>query len=252
MGAAGPGVQHQQDHGEDDQGHDEEHQRVRFAGEHGEGERHGEEGHITDPVAAADDQDDGGEEPTRPRHHRGDGPSQPDEERPAQFEDRPGQGAGQHAESEDPAEDVCTGSGQAESHQYLDGVHEAEREEVAHQIGQAEDGRLPVKGQRHSQCVIGIPQGELTVVDLGPGQAGPGDHLVDLIAAEPVVDADTVPDQQPEAGQPVVLPEGQAVRQRRDHDADSGGEDPSDAEHVVHPGAREPPAAGRLRPRFCW
>ena len=74
----------------------------------------------------------------------------------------------------------------------LDGVHEPEREQVADEIGQTEDRRLPVEGQGHPQRVVGIPQRELAVVNLGPGQARPGDHFIDLVPGKSVVHQDPV------------------------------------------------------------
>lgn len=124
---------------------------------------------------------------------------------PLNFEHRSGQGAGEDGEPKHSSQHVCAGPGDEQGGQYLHGEHEAKREEVAQQIWQAEGGRLPVKGQRHSQCAVGIPQRQMTLVDLRPSQGGPRDHLVDLVAGKPVVDLHPVLLQDAVVGEPVVF-----------------------------------------------
>ena len=66
----------------------------------------------------------------------------------AQLEDRGGHDAAQHAQAQHPAEDVDAASGDGVGDEYLHGVGEVQRDEVAEEDGHAEGGRLPVEGQR--------------------------------------------------------------------------------------------------------
>jgi hypothetical protein len=116
-----------------------------------------------------------------------------------------------------PRQEVGARARQEQRDHDLDGVGETQRGEVPHERRHAERRRLPVERQRESQAVVGIPQGQLTVVDLIPRQRGPRDHLGDLVGALRVVDHHSRLPGQPVARQEVERPEREAVHERREH-----------------------------------
>ncbi len=232
---------------EDNQCSDQKDERVGLTGVDGKGKGHAEQGDVPDLVPAADDEDDGREQPTGPGEHRRNRPPQPYEEGATQFEHRSGQGAGDDAEAQHPAQDVGAGTGDEERRHDLDGVHQPDREEIADQIRKAEDRRLPVERQGHPQRAVGIPQRQLAVVDLGPGKCGPGDHLVDLVTTESVVHQHAGLQEESVTREPVVLTERQAVVQGREHDRDCRGQHPAHTDQVADPGMRTATSMARRR-----
>ena len=106
------------------------------------------------------------------------GPAQPPEHRSAQFEDSGPKDARKGAQPQDPTQQVDAGSGDHQGEDDLDGEKELKRKDVADEGGQAEGSRLPVEGKRHPEAFVRIPEREVTLVHLRPGQGRPRDDLV--------------------------------------------------------------------------
>ena len=139
-------------------------------------------------VLAADDEDGHREQPACPRHHCGMGPTEPSHERTTELVDRSRSRAANHAQTEDPGQDVRSRSRYHQRHNDLSRVGEVQRKEIADEGRQAEDGGLPIERQGQAEAAQGIPQWNVSVVDLRPCLGRPRDHLGDLIPADGVAD----------------------------------------------------------------
>ena len=154
-------------------------------------------------------------------------------ERPAELEDRGSHGRAEWAEPQDPAEDIRSCPGHEEGDQYLHGEIDADRDQVTEQSRKAKCAGLPVEGQRSTQRAVGIPQGQQSVVHLGPGQVGPGDDLPNQVGGLRVVGGGGVGvSRKAEPGELVERAQCQAVEQRRRHDHTGGHDDPGQTQHV--------------------
>ncbi len=173
--------------------------------------RQGEEDRRPHATPAPHDEDGGCEYPSRPRHHGCDRPSHEAHERSAQLVDNPRHGARHDPEAKDAPQDVGAGSRHHQGNHDLHREREAQRRQVAHQRGEPEHRRLPVEGQRHPQAVVRVPQWKMAVMDLGPRQRRPRDHLRDEVRRLRVVDRHTGLLQDPIARKQVVGTERAAV-----------------------------------------
>ena len=227
-----PGPQHEQGGDEHHEGGGQQHQGVGLAGVDRHGHDQGQDGDRPPMPLSPHHEEGGREQPSRPGEHRRHGPTQPTEERPAQLVHGGGHGAPEHPEAQDPTQHVGAGPGDDQGHQHLDGVGEVEGEQVSHQGGQAERGGLPVERQGHPERAVGIPQRQLSVMDLGPRQRRPRDHLGDLVEGLAVVDHHPGLRGQAVARQPVEGPERRTVGERRREHGTGRRQHPQQTEQV--------------------
>ena len=134
-------------------------------------------------------------------------------------------------------QDVDAGAGDDQREHDADGVGEVEREEIADEGRHAERRRLPVEGERHPECAVGVPQREMAVVHLGPGQGRPRDHLPDLVPVPRVQDGHAPLTGNAVAGEQVVRAQPRTVHHRRGEDTAPGDHHPGQA-HQVGPARR--------------
>ncbi len=230
MGPAAP--QPQEHHREHRQCQAEQDHRLGLSRIDGTRQEDGEQGDVAGPVPAAHDQDGGGEQPPCPGHRRRVGPAQPSHERTAQLVDRGRRGGAEHAQAQDPAQEVDAAAGDEQGGDLAHGVGEVDREQIPDERRDAERGRLPVEHQGHPEPAVGVPQREVAVMDLRPRQGGPGDHHLDLVARARVVDDRAGAGGQAVARQLVEGTERRTVHERRDQDRHRRGHDPGHAEDV--------------------
>ncbi len=210
--------------GEQDQG-------VRLPGVDGAGHGDAGEHDVPGTVPAPLDEDAPRDYPSRPGHDGGDWPAEPAEERTAELEHDAAEGAGQHAQPEDPAQHVRPGSRDEERHQHLAGVRQVLGEEITDGGRDAERGRLPVERQRHAQSVVRIPKRKVPRVNLGPRQRRPGDHLVDEVAGERVVHPSRA-NRQSTLGEQVVAAEIGPLHEARKHHGNPGEDNEGDTQDL--------------------
>ena len=157
------------------------------AGQDGERKRHGQEHYGPVPTGAAHDEESGGKLPAGPGHHRRVRKPEITEERSAQHPCRPGERAGDRVQAEHPPEEVRPRPPDDQRDEDLDPVDQPKRREITDQGRQAEGPGPEVKRQRHPQCLVVGPEGQMAVVDLGPGQGDPRGELGVLVADRAVV-----------------------------------------------------------------
>ena len=186
-------------------------------------------------MPSAHDEDRRREQPARPGGDRRDRPTQPAHERATQFVDDRRHDTSEDAEAQHASEYVHARACDHEGHEDLHGVGETQREEVAHQGGHPERRRLPVERERHPEAAVGVPQRQVSVVNLGPGQVRPRDHLRNLVEG--------VGDGRRHAGlvrqsvsrHPRDGTEVDAVYERGGHHHACRAEDPEQTDGVGHP-----------------
>ena len=239
------GAHRQPDHHEDEQGHAQHHEALGVAPVDRRPHDQRQEHAVSHAVPAPHEEHDCGDDPTRPARHRGVGPSGVVDHGARQLEDGAAERGAEGSEPEHAAQGVGTGPGDQEPDQHDDGVRVPHGEQVAQRGGDAEHARLPVERQGHAQEVVGVPQRQLPVVDLGPRQVRPRDHLLDLVSLDGVVHGRPGALGEPETRQKVEGAERHAGVQRAHQDECGCEHGPYHAQHVRSPSARARRAALR-------
>ena len=211
-----------------------EYQDLRLAGVHHGRDDEREKSHVAQSVPAADHEERSREQPSGPREHGGMGPTQPAQHRSTELEDRRREHTGDRAEPQHPAQHVGAGARDDQGEDDLHREREVERKEVADEGGQAQRSRLPIEGQRHPQPFVGVPEREMALVHLRPGQCGPRDDLVRLVTRLDVVHHDAGLAQHAELRQDVVRPERRPMCEDGCEHRQRHRDEPDDARRV-HP-----------------